>query len=154
MARQSPTSNWWVCSPTVTSIWPDSTHTCWWTATSRSRDLTRVCASRRAGVLSSPLCDDLAMIIVSGRIYVDEADRASYLQESRQVIVAARVWDGCIDFHLAADPIEPDRINVYEQWRSVEAVEAFRGAGPSSEQMAAIRDASVFQHEVASSTKL
>jgi len=100
------------------------------------------------------LCDDLAMIIVSGRIYVDEADRASYLQESRQVIVAARVWDGCIDFHLAADPIEPDRINVYEQWRSVEAVEAFRGAGPSSEQMAAIRDASVFQHEVASSTKL
>jgi quinol monooxygenase YgiN len=100
------------------------------------------------------LCDDLAMIIVSGALYVDEADRDSYLESCRDVIVAARKSDGCTDFHLAADPIEPDRINVYEQWESVEAVESFRGSGPSSEQTAAIRDARVSQHEVASSTKL
>jgi quinol monooxygenase YgiN len=55
---------------------------------------------------------------------------------------------------LAADPLERDRINVYEQWESVEAVEAFRGSGPSSEQTASIRDAQVFQHDVASSAKL
>ncbi len=94
------------------------------------------------------------MIIVSGALYVDEADRDSYLQGCRGVIIAARASDGCIDFHLAADPIEPGRINVYEQWESVDAVESFRGSGPSSEQTAAIRDARMFQHEVASSTKL
>jgi quinol monooxygenase YgiN len=70
------------------------------------------------------------------------------------VIEAARSTDGCIDFHLAADPIEPDRINVYEHWETVEAVEAFRGSGPSSDQTAAIHDARMFQYEIASSTKL
>jgi quinol monooxygenase YgiN len=94
------------------------------------------------------------MIIVSGSLYVDEADRDAYVHECREVIVAARRSEGCIDFHLAPDLIEPGRINVYEQWESVEAVEAFRGSGPSSAQTAAIRDARVFQHEIASSTKL
>lgn len=94
------------------------------------------------------------MIIVAGQLYVDEADRDSYLQGCQEVIVAARQSAGCIDFHLAADPIEPGRINVYEQWESIQAVEAFRGSGPPSQQTAAIRDAVVFQHEVATSTKL
>ncbi|MGH9039847.1 MAG: antibiotic biosynthesis monooxygenase [Acidimicrobiia bacterium] len=95
-----------------------------------------------------------AMIIVSGAIYVDEADRDAYLQGCREIIMAARKADGCVDFHLSADPIEAGRINIYEEWDSVEAVEAFRGSGPSSNQMAAIRDARVFQHDVASTQKL
>lgn len=99
-------------------------------------------------------CDDWRMIIVSGSLYVDAADRDAYLEGCREVIVAARAAKGCIDFHLSADPIEPDRINVYEQWESVEDVEAFRGEGPSSDQTAAIRDAAVFQHEVVRTTKL
>lgn len=100
------------------------------------------------------LWNDLQMVIVSGAIYVDEAERDAYLEQCRDVILAARKSEGCLDFHLTADPIERDRINVYEQWASVQAVESFRGAGPSSEQVAAIRDARVFQHEVGSSTKL
>jgi quinol monooxygenase YgiN len=96
----------------------------------------------------------LAMIIVSGSIDVDPAERDAYLAGCREVIEAARKAEGCLDFHLSPDPIEADRINVYEQWESVAAVEAFRGAGPSSEQAATIRDARVFQHEVAGSTKL
>ncbi len=31
---------------------------------------------------------------------------------------------------LAADPLELDRINVFEQWDSSDAVDAFRGSGP------------------------
>jgi len=94
------------------------------------------------------------MIIVAGPLYVDEAGRDPYLQGCREVIEVARGTKGCLDFHLAADPIEPGRINVYEQWESVEAVEAFRGSGPSSEQSAAIHGAAVMQHEVASSRPL
>lgn len=94
------------------------------------------------------------MIIVSGAIRVDESDRDSYLHDCREMISAARETEGCADFHLSPDPIEADRINVYEQWDSVEAVETFRGSGPSSEQRAVIRDAQVFQHDIAASTKL
>ena len=98
--------------------------------------------------------DDVAMIIVAGPIYVDAADREAYVRECCEVIVAARAADGCVDFHIAPDPIESDRINVFEQWDSVEAVEAFRGSGPSSDQSAAIRDARVCQHEIETTTKL
>ena len=94
------------------------------------------------------------MIIVSGSIHVDPDERAGYLAGCRSVIEQARSAPGCLDFHLAADPIEPSRINVYEQWESVAAVEAFRGSGPSDDQGAAIRSAAVFQHEIASSEAL
>ena len=94
------------------------------------------------------------MIIVSGSIRVDASDRAAYLEGCRAVIVAARNAPGCLDFHISADPIDAERVNVYEQWETVAAVEAFRGSGPSDEQSTAMHDIAVFQHEIASSTKL
>ena len=87
------------------------------------------------------------MIIVSGAIHVDADQRDAYVAGCRTVIDQARQAQGCLDFHIAADPLEPGRINVFEHWESVEAVETFRGAGPSDEQGAAIRSAGVFQHE-------
>jgi quinol monooxygenase YgiN len=94
------------------------------------------------------------MIIVSGHLQVHPDERAAYLDGCRAVIEAARAADGCLDFHLAADPVEPGRINVYEEWDSVVAVDAFRGSGPSGDQTAAILDARVRQHEVSSSIDL
>ena len=67
------------------------------------------------------------------------------------MIAAARATPGCHDFHLSPDPLEADRINVYERWESAHAVDAFRGAGPEPEQSAAILDAAVVQYEVVSS---
>ncbi|MDP2293519.1 MAG: antibiotic biosynthesis monooxygenase [Actinomycetota bacterium] len=94
------------------------------------------------------------MIIVAGALHVDPQERQEYLDSCVDVIVAARRAPGCVDFHLSADLIEPGRINVFEQWESAEAVEQFRGAGPSSEQAATILAASVFQHEVHHSSPL
>ena len=94
------------------------------------------------------------MIIVSGFLKVDPDERETFLEGCRQVVQAARVFEGCIDFHISADPIEADRINIFEQWESTEAVETFRGSGPSDDQQAAILDAKVMQHEVTASTSL
>jgi quinol monooxygenase YgiN len=94
------------------------------------------------------------MIIVSGALHVDPDERDGYLAGCRAVIEQARQAPGCVDFHLSADPIDPSRVNVYEQWTSAAAVEAFRGDGPSDDQGAAIRSAAVFQHEIASSQAL
>ncbi len=89
------------------------------------------------------------MIIVSGPIRVDPAARDAYLADCLALMEQARRAPGCLDFHLSPDPLEPGRINVYEQWESVADVEAFRGSGPSDEQTATIRSAAVVQHEVA-----
>lgn len=94
------------------------------------------------------------MIIVSGALYVDEDDRQSYLDTCQDLIRLARATDGCLDFHLTADPVEPDRINIYEQWESLDAVEAFRGSGPDPDTSARIHNARVAQHEIATTTWL
>lgn len=89
------------------------------------------------------------MIIVSGRLYVDPADRDAYLNGCREVIEQARRSPGCLDFALTADPIEPGRINVYERWESDELLERFRGTGPEPEQAATIRHAQVAKYRIA-----
>lgn len=94
------------------------------------------------------------MIIVSGWLIVDPGERESYLAGCREVIVQARAAPGCIDFHLAADPIEPGRINIFEQWDSFADVDRFRGDGTPAEQAAAILDASVHQHDIAATERL
>lgn len=90
------------------------------------------------------------MIIVSGWLQVAADDRDRYLSGCVPVVEAARSARGCADFSLSADLVEPDRINVFEQWESVEALELFRSSGPSDEQQSAIIGAQVFQHEIAS----
>ncbi len=94
------------------------------------------------------------MIIVAGFMRVDPVERADYLIGCVEVARAARSSEGCVDFHLSADPLESDRINIFEQWESVEAVETFRGSGPSDDQQAAIIEASVQQYEIADSISL
>jgi len=49
------------------------------------------------------------------------------------------------------DPIDPDRVNVYEEWDSDTQLEAFRGAGPGPELIRVIERADVSRHRVASS---
>ena len=88
------------------------------------------------------------MIIVAGWIAVDAEARAAYLDGCRAVLEQARAAGGCLDFALSADPLEPGRINVYERWESDEDLERFRGAGPSDEQSAQIRDASVARYRI------
>lgn len=89
------------------------------------------------------------MIIVAGHLTVDPDQRQAALDFRRDVIVAARSAAGCHDFHLSADPIETDRINIYERWASVDDVEAFRGSGPSDDQQQDIHGADVAQYEIA-----
>ncbi len=89
------------------------------------------------------------MIIVSGRIYVSAGRRDAFLFSARGSVVEARRAQGCRDFVVAADPIELDRVNVYEEWDSETELEAFRGGGPGPELIAAIVRADVSRHHVA-----
>lgn len=91
------------------------------------------------------------MIIVSGRIYVTPGQRDAFLASSRGAVIEARRAAGCRDFVVAPDPIDPDRVNVYEEWDSDTQLEAFRAAGPGPELIRAIERADVSRHRVASS---
>ena len=95
------------------------------------------------------------VIIVSGWLRVLPEQRQAYLDGCRAVVEAARAAPGCIEFHLGADPLDPERIVVFEQWASASHVDDFRAAdGPQPTHLDAIVDAHVEQHDVARSTGL
>lgn len=91
------------------------------------------------------------MLIVSGRITLREGRREEFLAASRGATVQARRARGCRAFVVAADPIEADVANVYEEWDSEDDLLAFRGGGPSSDLRALIASADVRRHEVSRS---
>ncbi|MEO3976118.1 antibiotic biosynthesis monooxygenase [Streptomyces sp. CAU 1734] len=88
------------------------------------------------------------MIIIAGKLCVEAADRGAYLAGCEQVVEAARAAPGCLDFALSADPVRPDRINVYERWESDEDLERFRGAGPEPGPAARILEAEVSKYRI------
>ena len=91
------------------------------------------------------------MIIVSGRMTIRPGERSAFLAASRGAMEAARKAAGCRDFIVAADPLEDDRVNVYEEWESEDAMLAFRGDGPDTGMAELIVDAHVRRHAVSSS---
>jgi quinol monooxygenase YgiN len=90
------------------------------------------------------------MIIVSGQIYVRAGTRQDFLTHSAVAMEQARRTKGCLDFVVAADPLEPDRVNVYEEWETEEALVRFRGDGPGKDLSTSIVRAKVARHVVAS----
>ena len=88
----------------------------------------------------------MGMVIVAGHLIVDPDERDAYLNGCREVVELARRTDGCLDYALSADVLDAGRINVFERWENLEALEAFRGDGVQGEQAAAIRAAQVSEY--------
>jgi quinol monooxygenase YgiN len=88
------------------------------------------------------------MIIVAGRIYVRPGRREAFIAASLPAVEMARRARGCRDFVVAADPLEDDRVNVYEAWDSEGDLEAFRGEGPGDDLSADIASADVQRYYI------
>jgi quinol monooxygenase YgiN len=99
-------------------------------------------------VISIERTKEAIVVIVAGHVVVDPQQRDDYLSGCVEVVRQARRTPGCLDFSLSADLLEPGRVNIFERWESQAAVEAFRGSGPSDEQGAAIRAASVAEYDI------
>jgi quinol monooxygenase YgiN len=89
------------------------------------------------------------MVIVAGHITVEPQQRESYVAGCVSAVEQARGAAGCLDFAIAADLVDPGRVNIFERWESQAAVDAFRGSGPSDEQGAAMLSASVAEYDIA-----
>jgi quinol monooxygenase YgiN len=89
------------------------------------------------------------MVIAAGHIAVDPEQRESYLAGCMSVVRKARRADGCLDFAITADLLDPGRVNLFERWESQAAVETLRGSGPSKKQGAATRSVSVAEYDIA-----
>ncbi len=66
------------------------------------------------------------MIIIAGHTLTEPGARDAAIQAFSNMQERARKRDGCLDLSLSADPLDADRINVFELWRDQEALDAWR----------------------------
>ncbi len=88
------------------------------------------------------------MIIVSGKLFIVSGRRKDFLASSHAAMVQARTTVGCRDFVVAPDPVDTNRVNIYEEWESDVALNEFRGSGPDDTLNRLIERAEVAQREV------
>jgi quinol monooxygenase YgiN len=76
------------------------------------------------------------MLVVSGYLVLDPADRDAHVTASANAVRHARKSPGCLDFAVSADPVDPTRVNIFERWAHPEDLDAFRASGnPDSESV-------------------
>jgi quinol monooxygenase YgiN len=93
--------------------------------------------------------EELTLVIVAGHITVDPEQRESYLAGCMSVVEKARRADGCLDFAITADLLDPGRVNLFERCETQAAVETFRRSAPRNRQGAATRSVSVGEYDIA-----
>lgn len=90
------------------------------------------------------------MIIIAGSLQVDSDGRDVFVDDCTVVVSAARAAEGCLEFSITADSVDPTQIWVYERWETEAHLLAFRGTGPSLDQQTAIVDADVKRFTISS----
>jgi quinol monooxygenase YgiN len=93
------------------------------------------------------------MVIVQGIFRIAPGDRDTFLSQSVATMVASRAERGCIEYVMAADPVEADRVVLSERWASTEDLDAHlqRATQRRSEDggAAAAAPVAVLSHEIA-----
>jgi quinol monooxygenase YgiN len=68
------------------------------------------------------MADD--MVIVAGTFTVDPARRAEFLESRLESIHASRGDQGCLEYAMSADAVDPGVIRLFEMWSSIEDLHA------------------------------
>jgi len=66
------------------------------------------------------------MIIIAGYTRTDAEKRNGAVEAFSGMVERARAYDGCLDFSISADSIDPERVNLFERWRDQATLDAWR----------------------------
>lgn len=66
------------------------------------------------------------MIIIAGYTHMDADKRDSAVKSFEGMVERARAYDGCLDFSISADAVDPERVNLFECWRDQATLDAWR----------------------------
>jgi len=84
------------------------------------------------------------MLIVAGSFEFDPSDRDAFLEARTPAMVATRSEEGCLEYVMSADPVDPARVILYERWADQAAFDghmaglatAPKSGGPAPKGMA------------------
>ena len=100
----------------------------------------------------------MSEVIVQGAFSLDPNERDRFVEASVEGMRASREEEGCIEYVMAADPLDPGRVILSERWESMEHLQQHLGqprTGPrDSSNRPAPRGVEITLFEVASSRPL
>jgi quinol monooxygenase YgiN len=86
--------------------------------------------------------------IVEGILKIKSGLRDEFVEKSQDAVLQARKNTSCLDFSVSRDPVDPNRVNIFEKWKSREALEEFRNSGAENDFFSWIVNFDVHEHEI------
>ncbi|HWD54835.1 MAG TPA: antibiotic biosynthesis monooxygenase [Acidimicrobiales bacterium] len=62
----------------------------------------------------------MANVIVQGVFSLDPNERDQFVEASVGAMRSSREEDGCLEYVMAADPLDPERVILSERWESMD----------------------------------
>jgi quinol monooxygenase YgiN len=62
----------------------------------------------------------MSEVIVQGAFILDPNDRDRFVEASVESMRASRQEEGCLEYVMAVDPLDPERVVLSERWESME----------------------------------
>ena len=62
----------------------------------------------------------MAIVIVQGVFTVDPEERARFVEASMEGMSSSRQEEGCLEYVMAADPLDSERVVLSERWESMD----------------------------------
>tara|TARA_R110001599_G_scaffold69414_1_gene195427 strand:- start:8192 stop:8467 length:276 start_codon:yes stop_codon:yes gene_type:complete len=87
-------------------------------------------------------------IIVAGKLTLKPGTRDEFIQKAREAISQARELDACEDFSVSADPIDANRVNVFEKWNARRPLDEFKSSGPDNDSFSLVEAFDVHEYEI------
>lgn len=87
-------------------------------------------------------------IIVAGTLKLKPGSRHEFIEKSRAAMAQARSLDACEDFSVSPDPIDENRVNIFEKWSARAPLEAFRNSGPENDVFSLVVSFDIKEYEV------
>jgi quinol monooxygenase YgiN len=87
-------------------------------------------------------------VIVAGWYTVDPERRDEVVESCRDMMRRARSAPGCLDLSITADPVEANRINLFELWRSEEDLSSWRAVSRPPKKLPRMRRVEVQKHVI------
>jgi quinol monooxygenase YgiN len=87
-------------------------------------------------------------IIVAGKLKLKPGSRDEFIEKSLEAISQARELDACEDFSVSPDPIDENRVNIFENWIARDSLEEFRNSGPDNDSFSLVESFDVSEYEI------
>jgi quinol monooxygenase YgiN len=90
-------------------------------------------------------------VIVAGWCTVDPKKRDKVVESFHDLMRRARNAPGCLDFAMSADPVDLDRLNLFEHWESEKDLNAWRATCKPPKAITRMLRTQVQKHVIARS---